>query len=128
MNHKVRILVAEDDHLQCVMMCRILRAAGFVPDACADGSKALTTLVPRRYGAVILDYHMPCLSGLEVARILRGRGDPVPVVIVSGSGGPDADDSFVELPGVRWMEKPFEIREFLKFVDSAWASPTVRSP
>jgi CheY-like chemotaxis protein len=81
-----RLLVAEDDALLRGFLVRGLAAAGFVIVAAADGAEAL-----RLYGsqgpfeALLLDDEMPEVSGREILRALRGRGDHLPALLFSGS-------------------------------------------
>ena len=61
-----RVLVAEDDKDVRADICGILSDAGYnVYEAC-DGLEAVDALKKRRYDAVLTDYHMPKMDGLEL--------------------------------------------------------------
>ena len=50
-----------------------------------DGLQALRRLQERSPSLVIVDLSLPTVSGVDVVRSLRRRGDEVPVLVVSGS-------------------------------------------
>jgi CheY-like chemotaxis protein/Flp pilus assembly protein TadD len=52
----------------------------------ASAKDALRLLQERRFDAIIVDYDMPETNGIEFLRILRSRGDTVPVIIYTGEG------------------------------------------
>jgi FixJ family two-component response regulator len=65
---------------------------------------------------VLSDVRMPRLDGPFLARRLRRRGHAVPAGLMS------AVDVEVDLPGVRFLPKPFERDHLLHIVGSALAA------
>jgi CheY-like chemotaxis protein len=75
--HSVRsglgVLVADDHHGNRLLVCQLLELEGFARvDAVANGLAAITAWEESAYDLVLLDWHMPGLDGLEVARRIRG--------------------------------------------------------
>jgi two-component system, chemotaxis family, chemotaxis protein CheY len=61
-----RVLVVEDDEDVRTLICTILIEAGYnVYEAC-DGLEAVEALKKRHYDALLTDYHMPRMDGLEL--------------------------------------------------------------
>lgn len=84
----VRVLLVEDDTDHAVLVCRSLRQhdSGIEIDVVASGSEALAALGERPYVLVLLDYHLPGMSGLEVLRRIRALGRDLAVVILTADG------------------------------------------
>jgi CheY-like chemotaxis protein len=54
---------------------------------CAHSAKeALGTLARERFDALVIDYSLPEISGIELLKILRAKGDTTPVIIFTGVG------------------------------------------
>jgi CheY-like chemotaxis protein len=82
------VLVVDDNDDFRDAICAFLRARGYGALAARDGQDALDLLFSAPTPAVIvLDLHMPHMTGWELLRVLRsyGRLERVPVVIVSAS-------------------------------------------
>ncbi len=70
----IRILVAEDNAINCKVAQAHLEALGYEVDTVTDGEAALETLRQTHpYAAVLMDCQMPKIDGYQAARALRGR-------------------------------------------------------
>lgn len=80
------ILLADDDEASLVVLGRYLRDEGYQVTVARDGREALEALSRSTPTGIVLDVHMPEMSGLDIAgrvrRVTRLRG--VPVVLVTG--------------------------------------------
>ncbi|MDX1668892.1 MAG: response regulator, partial [Limnobacter sp.] len=81
----MRILLAEDDSLLSEGLSQSLRRAGYAVDCMFTGSDADTALTTMNYDLLILDLGLPKLSGLDVLRKLRARGNHMPVLILTAA-------------------------------------------
>jgi len=68
---RAHVLVVEDDPLNQTIVCRLLGHAGYLSTAAADGTQALALLRTRTFDLVLMDWQMPDMDGLEVARRMR---------------------------------------------------------
>lgn len=95
----LRVLVADDDPVWRLALCRTVEAADGLElvAACADGDEALAALREHRPDAAVLDREMPGAGGVELARTARAEELAATVVVLSASPGEDAD--------VRWLRK-----------------------
>lgn len=69
-----RILVVDDDRNITQMLRRTLAYEGYDVLTAADGSEALIATRDQRPDLVVLDWGLPTLDGLEVARRLHSGG------------------------------------------------------
>ncbi len=82
----VRILYMEDDPGLARLLKKQLERSGYLVDTAANGEEGLEKLTHAEYAAVLIDYHMPVCSGIEVIRIMAGRGSHPPAIMVTGNG------------------------------------------
>src|SRR5664280_111 len=107
----MRVLVAEDDPGLRSVLERGLREHGYVVDAVSDGDAALVHLRAYPYEVAVLDWRMPTVTGIEVVRRMRARGDRTPVLMLTAR---DATSDRVE--GLNegaddYLVKPFTFAE-----------------
>jgi CheY-like chemotaxis protein len=110
------VLVVEDEPAVREVVADLLQDAGYAVRQASDGLQAIDQLEVDNIDLVLSDVRMPRLDGPSLARRLRGRGHAVPVVLMS------AVAVEVDLPGVRFLPKPFDRDHLLHVVGSALAA------
>ena len=80
------VLYIDDDDVMVAMVERLLQRAGFRVSTSTDPAAALAKLQagPEAFDAVVTDFNMPGISGLDVARHIARLRPGLPVVISSG--------------------------------------------
>jgi len=83
----MRVLVVDDEEIAAEHARLVLDEAGIQADTCLDGETALQMLEAQHikhsgYNLVLLDWKMPGMDGLEVARRIRERYDNETTVII----------------------------------------------
>jgi PAS domain S-box-containing protein len=71
--HPLRILVAEDNHLNQKMLLEMLKKMGYRADAVADGREVLQALERQPYDLVLMDIRMPEMDGIAATREICKR-------------------------------------------------------
>jgi DNA-binding response OmpR family regulator len=97
------VLVVDDEELVRQYMTRTLRHSGYrvlQAEDSADAKKLLETLGPTVIGLVVSDIAMPKLTGDQLATTIAERWPTVPILLVSGQGGPPGNyqGSFLAKP------------------------------
>lgn len=110
------VLVVEDEPAIREVIATLLEDEGYLVRHAKDGLEALDAINGDRIDLIVSDVVMPRLDGASLARKLRGRGHLMPIVLMS------AVYADVDLPGVRFVPKPFEIDRLLGTVASALGS------
>ena len=119
------VLVVDDDLAVRQVTAEMLRDLGCDVVQAAGGAEALTLLdrlsEPPRL--ILLDYAMPGMNGLQLARRLRERGIATPIALVTGYAElSEVDASASVLDGL--LRKPFTIRELQVLLDHLRARRT----
>ena len=112
----VKVLVAEDDRLNRMMMCKLLSKYGAECVTAEDGRIAIEKCLGEHFDIVMLDYNMPGYSGSECAAIIREKmPENRPMIVgVSADEEHQSNEVFDD-----FMAKPFrieKIQELLKKV------------
>jgi len=107
----MRILLVEDDSLLGDGIQAGLGQAGFAVDWVRDGAQADTALLSETYAAVVLDLGLPKLSGLELLRRVRARGNAVPVLILTARDAVEDRIKGLDSGADDYAVKPFDLHE-----------------
>lgn len=77
-----------DDHVPGLTTRKaLLESFGYSVETATSGAEALEAVARKSFDAVVLDYRMPGMDGLEVARRLKGRYPQLAIVLLSGYAG-----------------------------------------
>jgi two-component system response regulator TctD len=107
----MRLLLVEDNLELADWLARILRRGNFVVDVLHDGEAADHALLLETYDLVILDLTLPSMSGMELLRRLRGRGETVPVIVLTANASVDGRVTGLDQGADDYLAKPFDIAE-----------------
>jgi len=104
------VLVVDDDFMVASIHSRFVeRTEGFrVIGTAATGATALAEIERLSPDLVLLDVHLPDLSGIEVLRRLRGAGNDVGVIVVTAAREADTVRAAAAGGAVHYLVKPFE--------------------
>lgn len=70
-NHVLRILLAEDNPVNQMVMLKMLNKLGYQADVAANGKEVLCCLEQQPYDLILMDVQMPEMDGFETARAIR---------------------------------------------------------
>lgn len=75
-----------------------------------DGVSGIEEALKHSYAAVILDLMLPCMSGLDVLKLLR-KQSAVPVLVLSACGNDQGRTAALESGANDYLSKPFRPQE-----------------
>ncbi len=108
------ILLVDDDEGSQTLMEHFLTQAGYKVTCAGDGIDALLALGQKSYDLIISDINMPNLDGYKLLEMLSQKGLHAPVILVTGSTGPEDEIKGLELGAEDYMHKPLN-KEVLLF-------------
>lgn len=107
-----RLLLVEDTPDIAVWLATALRQGGMVVTHAGDGRAALQALAPGHgFDLVVLDLQLPHVDGLQVLETVRGRGDEVPVLVLTARTSVPDRVLGLQLGADDYLGKPFELSE-----------------
>ena len=113
--NSAQILVVDDEAAVRESLRRALALEGYDVELAADGSEALYRLDIGEVqpDAIVLDVLMPNVDGLETARRLRGSGNRIPILMLTGRDEVEARVAGLDAGADDYVVKPFALAELL---------------
>ncbi len=115
------IHVLDDDDSLRTALLRLLAASGFEARGYASTGEFLLDPVPERPGCLLLDLRLPGPSGLELQAALQRRGNPLPIIFLTGHADVSASVQAMKAGAVDFLTKPVERDALLDAVGRALA-------
>src|SRR5688572_17620139 len=109
----MRILVAEDERITRLTLCRQLQSWGHEVSAAEDGQQALEQFSAGEFDIVITDWEMPRMSGVELVARIREKPRQIytyVIILTSRSDKADVVDG-IEAGADDFVSKPFDKEE-----------------
>jgi two-component system OmpR family response regulator len=107
----MRIVLIEDNESLARGVANALRDQGHSVNWLADGVEGDGFLATEGADLAIIDINLPRLSGLEIVRALRRRGDATPVIVLTARSGPAERVEGLDAGADDYLVKPFEMIE-----------------
>jgi CheY-like chemotaxis protein len=119
---QLRILVAEDNPINRVVIGTILDQFGHAHDMVGDGASALKAIAQSDYDLILMDKKMPILDGLSTTRALCSLPDErsqVPVIGLTAGAFAHEIEDFLGAGARAVVTKPISVRALWKAIDEA---------
>ncbi len=121
------ILVVDDnvDNANSIVTLLELSCPWSLPIAYTDPQLAVAAFRPEMYGVAIVDYRMPRMSGCRLTERLLTIDPKLSVIMTSGDAGRYHIDEFFNVGGLRFMCKPADPQQLIRWVRLLMLSPLV---
>jgi len=115
----LRILVAEDNRVNQLVVTRLMEKQGHSVTVAASGREAIAALTRDAFDVILMDIHMPELDGLQATRMIRAReqytGHHIPIIAVTAFAMKGDAEKCLEAGMDAYISKPIQASElFLK--------------
>lgn len=113
----MRVLVADDQPANLMVLRRLLEKAGHQPYTVDDGSDVLDAIEAQNLDAVIIDLHMPGLSGLEIikqARFMEAGRKRTPFIVLTADATPATSLESERAGAFAFLTKPVVVGKLLE--------------
>lgn len=107
----MRILLIEDEHRLSDVLKKGFVEDGYAVDQAFDGEEGLMMAQDEPYDAVVLDWSLPKMEGVEVCRRLRDQGKNVPVIMLTAKNELEDKLSGLNAGADDYLTKPFAFAE-----------------
>ena len=116
---RLRVAIVDDEGPVLTALSRLLRLADYQVDAYSSGEEFLASVGALPPDCVILDVHMPGLSGFDVQTRLLSSHLELPALFITASDDPALEEAAEGAGGVRLLRKPFSSDKLLEAVGAA---------
>jgi two-component system KDP operon response regulator KdpE len=114
----IRVLVIDDEAAIRKLLRMGLSSQGYEIVEAANGKEALR-LLSENPALIILDLGLPDIQGHELLRMIRGRSESVPIVVLSSRGDEAGKVRALDCGADDYVTKPFGTDELLARIRAA---------
>ncbi len=118
-----RILLVEDDSEFAEKVNMLLSLERYVIDVIPNGADAMYALKNSSYDLLIVDWHLPEVTGVEIVKRYRALGGVAPILMLTGETSMDSKESGLDSGADDYLTKPFHVRELLARVRALLRRP-----
>lgn len=108
-DQKVRVLVVDDDPFIRDVLRRFLDEKGFDVATAIDGKRALKSISSYAPDVILLDIHMPSMSGMECLDQIVAQGTDCGIIMISGDTDSEQARKSLESGAADYICKPFDL-------------------
>ena len=113
------VAIVDDEESVRRSLKRLMLSAGLRVELFASGAEFLDSLSTRRPDCLVLDLHMPGVSGVDVQAGLAQSRDPPPVVMITGLDTPESRRRVMDGGAAAFLRKPVDDQVLLDAVAAA---------
>jgi putative two-component system response regulator len=120
-NENFNVLVVDDESVHRTLEREILESEGFNVVEAESGYEVMSLLAANDFDAVLLDQHMPGMTGDEVCRKIRAdaKHSLLPILVVTGCCDDMTLSESLQAGANDFIRKPYSTIEFLARIHSA---------
>ena len=115
----LQVAIVDDEESVRKALRRLFRSADMDVETFASGRDFLDSLAKHRPDCVVLDLHMPGLTGRDVQQQLAQTQPALPVIIITGKDEPGVRESVLAAGAADYLLKPLNDHTLLAAVTSA---------
>lgn len=112
----VDILLVEDNEMNILVTESFLKKWGAKVEVARNGEEAIQKLDPDRHKLILMDMHMPVMDGYEATKIIRERGDNLPIVALTATVPSEIESKTFSTYFNGIIVKPFNPRDLYNMV------------
>jgi FixJ family two-component response regulator len=117
-----KIAIVDDDQSVLTALGRLIAAAGYEVETFISGAAFLESAENHEPDCVVLDLHMPNMSGLEVQSLLKSGHAGIPVLFLTGGDSPEARSCALGGGASAYLCKPVDQDTLLAAINVAVTS------
>lgn len=115
------IAILDDEEPYRRALSRLLKAHGYDVASFSAGEELIAEAAQRSFDCVLLDLHMPGMTGFDVLARLRGQPAPPPVIVITALDDPDFPKKAFDLDAFDCQLKPVSSPALLAAIERACA-------
>ena len=118
-NQNTTIHIIDDDPSMLQYLSDLVKSINYKSYTYNNASDFLNAYNDEGLGCLILDVHLPGISGLELQQQLAGKNIDLPVIMISGFGDVPTAVKAMKAGVLDFLEKPFKGQDLLDLIHNA---------
>ena len=118
----LKMLIAEDNPVNVLLMKKLLARWGIVPAFAENGERVIEVLENGDYDIILMDLQMPVLNGFDSAKRIRELPDPkksgIPIIALTAAALNDIENQVAAAGMNDYISKPFKPEDLLEKIQN----------
>lgn len=106
---EIKVLLIDDEQELVSTLVERLSFRGIESDYALDGFEALVKMREGQFNVVVLDLKLPGMGGEEVLKRIKNEHPDVPVLLITGHGGPELENKPIPEGASDYLVKPVKL-------------------
>lgn len=120
---KARLLIVDDDEAMTETLFDILEDLGYHVEVANNGFKAIKKVGTQAFDAILMDIKMPGKNGVDTYKEIKNIQPEAEVMMMTAYSVENLVAEALKEGAQGIMNKPIDIRKFVKFLDSLESRP-----
>ena len=127
----LRILVAEDNHVNQAVLTAIMSKTGHKLDMVANGAEAVRAVMRIPYDLVLMDAHMPEMDGVTATRMIRelpGEVGQIPIIALTANAMKGDREKYIAVGMTDYVPKPINSEQLFAAIAGCTGQEPTETP
>ncbi|NLN66523.1 MAG: response regulator [Clostridiaceae bacterium] len=128
--HPLKILLAEDDEINQLVITRMLKEAGHFVETANNGVEALQAINKKSYDVVLMDIQMPEMDGIEAVERIRkderGKESQIPIIALTAHALQGDREKYLSVGMDDYISKPVQMNRLLETIEKTMEKTKVK--
>jgi DNA-binding NtrC family response regulator len=112
-----QVLLVDDERAFLEAMAERMATRGIAVSTASSAEEAIVLVENKRYDAIILDFQMPGMDGLEAVKIIKAKQPDARIILLTGYATVEKKGEAIQAGAFELLEKPPDLNVMLKLID-----------
>jgi len=122
--HKAVVWIVDDAESVRKSLAAVLETAAMVVREFPSARAFLSEFDPEEVGCLVVDHHMPDMTGLELLQHLKALGAVPPAIVITGDGDGALKQRVLEAGALAMLNKPVDGDELIVMLEKLTLNAT----
>lgn len=116
----LRMLIAEDDNMNILVLTKFVQRWGVITDVAKNGREAVDKCMEGTYDVILMDMFMPVMNGIEASIEIRKFNTTTPIFALTADASSDTQEN-AKTAGINdVITKPFKPEELFEKLSAVY--------
>ncbi|MFA7379880.1 MAG: response regulator [Bacteroidia bacterium] len=116
----LRMLIAEDDNMNILVLTKFVQRWGVITDVAKNGREAVDKCTEGTYDVILMDMYMPVMNGIEASVEIRKFNTTTPIFALTADASSDTQEN-AKTAGINdVITKPFKPEELFEKLSAVY--------